>query len=111
MILIGVVSKLIKKYVVLDEKERIRRFCDANNKKTVEGRIVFRYTTYINSRTKLPAITNLAMYCIAQEPSIEISDYSGCHYNCVNNSDLPDVIDMTKIIESHLIEKWELINL
>jgi hypothetical protein len=79
-------------------------------KKTVEGRIVFRYTTYINSRTKLPAITNLAMYCIAQEPSIEISDYSGCrHYNCVNNSDLPDVIDMTKIIESHL-EKWELIN-
>jgi hypothetical protein len=77
--------------------------------KTVEGRIVFRYTTYINSRTKLPAITNLAMYCIAQEPSIEISDYSGCHYNCVNNSDLPDVIDMTKIIESHLIEKWELI--
>jgi hypothetical protein len=47
----------------------------------------FRYTTYINSRTKLPAITNLAMYCIAQEPSIEISDYSGCrHYNCVNNS-------------------------
>jgi hypothetical protein len=37
-------------------KERIR-FCDANNKKTVEGRIVFRYTTYINSRTKLPAIT------------------------------------------------------
>jgi hypothetical protein len=58
-----------------------------------------RYTTYINSRTKLPAITNLAMYCIAQEPSIEISDYSGCrHYNCVNNSDLPDVIDMTKLL-------------
>jgi hypothetical protein len=45
------------------------------------------------------------MYCIAQEPSIEISDYSGCrHYNCVN-SDFYHVIDMTKIIESHLIEK------
>jgi hypothetical protein len=43
------------------------------------------------------------MYCIAQEPSIEISDYSGCR-NCVNKAS--DVIDMTKIIESHLIEKW-----
>jgi hypothetical protein len=58
---------------------------------------VFRYTTYINSRTKLPA-TNLAMYCIAQEPSIEISDYSGCRHYSVNNSDLPDVIDMTKLL-------------
>jgi hypothetical protein len=115
-ILIGVVSKMVKKnkipVIVIDrEKERRKEFCEVNTKREDAGnKLLYRFTTNIDLSANTPYINNLKVYCTKHKIPLEVY-LNGCtSTDCKNGNKMLDLDAIERTINSILVQDWEELN-